>query len=88
MAKQYVRIHEAIDTELRKIQGGLITGFLVDVSYNTVVNMVLLSGLLAAEKLSEDDWETVRQYWEEQDPEAAKVIRKASVFLGRLKAVS
>lgn len=90
MAKQYVRIHDAIDAELRKLQGSLIASFLVDVSYNTVVNMVLLSGLLAAEKLEEEDWAAVKQYWLEEEPEAAaKVVGgKAKLVIGGLKAAN
>ena len=86
MAKQYIRIHDVIDAELRKLQGTLISSFLVDVSYNSVVNMVLLSGLLAADKLDKQDWAMVRHYWEEEDEEAAPVVGKADLVVKHLEA--
>jgi len=65
--KQYVRIPDFIDVELRKLQGSLIRDLLIDVSYATVVNVVLMGGLLAADKLSEDDWRNLRAFLLEQE---------------------
>ncbi len=67
MMKQYVRIPDFIDVELRKLQGSLIRDLLIDVSYATVVNVVLMGGLLAADKLSEDDWRNLRAFLLEQE---------------------
>ncbi len=60
--KQYIRIPDYIDLELRKLQGSLIRDLLIDVSYSTVVNLVLMGGLLAADKLSEYDWRLLRAF--------------------------
>lgn len=62
LTKQYIRIPDYLDLELRKLQGSLIRDLLIDVSYSTVVNAVLMSGLLAADKLSEDDWRLLRAF--------------------------
>lgn len=67
MMKQYVRIPDFIDVELRKLQGSLIRDLLIDVSYATVVNVVFMGGLLAADKLSEDDWRNLRAFLLEQE---------------------
>ncbi len=62
LTKQYIRIPDFIDLELRKLQGSLIRDLLIDVSYSTVVNLLLMGGLLAAEKLSEEDWRHLRAF--------------------------
>ena len=86
MSKQYIRLHDVLDTELRKLQGTLIRTFLVDVSYNTVVNMVILAGLVAADKLDKNDWRMVKQYWYEEDERVVSVRGKADVMASQLEA--
>ncbi len=78
MKPQYVRINPMIDAELRKLQGALIGSLLTDISYNTVINMVLVAGLLAADKLDQDDWLTVRNYWLLQERDVPSVVGKAT----------
>ncbi|MGB6838039.1 MAG: hypothetical protein WBF66_10110 [Dehalococcoidia bacterium] len=62
MHKQYIRVPDSLDAELRKLQGSLIRDLLIDVSYATVVNVVLMAGLLAADRLGEEDWRTLRAF--------------------------
>lgn len=60
------RLSITLDRELgdilRDIQGGLIRGRKADVSFTTTVNVVLLAGVLASDKLDKDDWETIRDF--------------------------
>lgn len=83
MVKQYVRIPDFIDRELRKLQGSLIRALLIDVSYATVVNLVLMGGLLAANKLGEEDWRMLRAFLLHQEGVPA-VAGKGETVLARL----
>ncbi len=86
MAKQYIRIHDVLDSEIRKLQGTLIRTFVVDVSFNTVVNMVLLAGLLAAEKLDKADWALIKDYWQKQEGVQVPVGGAADLITGQIEA--
>jgi hypothetical protein len=85
MQKQYVRIPDFLDTELRKLQGSLIRDLLMDVSYATVVNLLLMSGLLAADKLDEGDWRLLRAFLVEQEG-VPPIAGKGEAVLSRLTA--
>lgn len=85
LTKQYIRIPDFIDLELRRLQGSLIRDLLIDVSYSTVVNLVLMGGLLAAEKLSEEDWRLLRAFLVHEEG-LPPVAGKGDVLLAQLTA--
>jgi hypothetical protein len=86
MQKQYIRVPDFLDAELRKLQGSLIRDLLIDVSYATVVNVVLMGGLLAADKLDEEDWRLLRAFLVHEEG-VPPVAGRGETVLSRLTAV-
>ncbi len=86
MTKQYIRIPGFIDRELRKLQGNLIHDLLIDVSYSTVVNALLMSGLLAADKLDKDQWRLLRDFIYDQERVPA-IADRNEMMLAKLTTV-
>ena len=87
LIKQYIRVPDFIDLELRKLQGSLIRDLLIDVSYSKVVNLVLMGGLLAAEKLSEEDWRHLRAFLVHEEG-LPPVAGKGDLALAQLTAAA
>ena len=85
LTKQYVRIPVFLDLELRKLQGSLIRDLLIDVSYSTVINLLVMGGLLAADKLSEEDWRQLRAFLVHEEG-APPVAGRGDSVLGQLTA--
>ncbi len=67
LIKQYVRVPVFIDQELRNIQGSLIRELRMDIPYTTIVNLILMAGLLGTDKLSEEDWRHLRAFLVDQE---------------------
>ncbi|NIP62958.1 MAG: hypothetical protein GWO15_09460 [Nitrosopumilaceae archaeon] len=57
-----IMIDEDIQAKIRELQANLIESQDKYYSYSKVLNMVLLAGLLASEKLNRDDWIFLRSY--------------------------
>jgi len=51
-----------LQKELRKTQGRLIQDTIEDWSFATIVNMVILGGLIGSERLKKKDWEIIRGF--------------------------
>jgi len=49
-----------IESKLREIQGQLISSHNKGFSLSKIINMVLLSGMLGANKLTGDEWRIIR----------------------------
>lgn len=61
-----ITLDQVLEDKLRDIQGGLIQGRKADVSFTTTVNVVLLAGILASDKLDEKDWEMIRDFLDKE----------------------
>lgn len=57
-----VTLNDWIEEQLRGIQGGLISGRKHDVSFTTTINAVLLAGIAASGDFSEELWQTIRDF--------------------------
>jgi len=62
MGRMTVTLDDFLQKELRKIQGRLIQGTGEDWSFTTIVNMVILGGLIGSERLKKKDWEIIRGF--------------------------
>jgi len=59
MGRMTITLDDFLQKELRKIQGKLIQDTGEDWSFTTIVNMVILGGLLSSERLKKKDWEII-----------------------------
>lgn len=57
-----IMMDEDIQTKIKELQANLIESQNKYFSYSKVLNMVLLAGLLASEKLNREDWIFLRYY--------------------------
>jgi len=62
MARQTVSLDPTIEKSLRRIQGTLIVKFEREYSFTTIVNMVLLGGLVGSGKFDEEVWDMINQF--------------------------
>lgn len=53
-------IDDVMEDKLRELQGNLITSERKNFSLSKIVNMVLVAGLMASDKLSSSEWTTIR----------------------------
>ncbi|MBI5378445.1 MAG: hypothetical protein HZA82_07470 [Thaumarchaeota archaeon] len=67
MNRLSITLNDTLEEKLRDIQGGLIRGRKADVSFTTTVNSVLLAGILASDKLDEEDWAMIRGFLDEEE---------------------
>lgn len=67
MNRLSITLHDQLEEELRDIQGGLIRGRKADVSFTTTVNAVLVAGILASDKLDDEDWTIIRDFLDKED---------------------
>ena len=78
-----ISLTREIEGYLRNIQGGLIQNKKEDVSFTTIVNLVLFSGILSLNKLSDNDWKNIKDFMEGEkinvDPE-----QQIDVFINKL----
>ena len=57
-----ISLVQELEEQLRKIQGGLIQGKKEDVSFTTTINLVLLSGILSTNNLSDDTLISIKKF--------------------------
>jgi len=66
MTRITITIDENLYKALRKIQGGFISSTGEDWSFTTIVNLIILAGIIAPEyldeELKEEFWETLRDF--------------------------
>lgn len=62
MKRLSVTLHDDIASPLRGIQGRLIEKLDKDISFTTIINAVLVGGILGANDFSEDTWTMINQF--------------------------
>jgi hypothetical protein len=67
MSRLSITLDDKLEDELRDIQGGLIRGRKADVSFTTTVNTVLVAGILASDKLDDQDWAVIRDFLDKEE---------------------
>ena len=79
-----ISLEREIEDELRKIQGGLISNTRKDISFNTIINMMLLSGILSTSDFTDDTLEQLQKFidGEKNDLSLDKQIDK---FINKIK---
>jgi len=66
MNRLSITLNDFLDDQLREIQGSLIKKLKRDISFTTVVNLVLLGGLLGAQHFDKKDWQTINEFLDEE----------------------
>ncbi|AIF84151.1 hypothetical protein NTE_02096 [Candidatus Nitrososphaera evergladensis SR1] len=66
MNRLSITLNDFLEEKLRGIQGDLIKGRKQDISFTTVVNMVLLGGILGSRYLKKDDWQAIKDFLDDQ----------------------
>lgn len=66
MGRMTITLNDTLEKSLRRIQGKFIHDFEKDWSFTTIVNMVILGGLLGAERLKNKDWEVIDDFLKEE----------------------
>lgn len=66
MGRMTITLDDDIQKVLRKIQGTFIADSGDEWSFTTIANMVLLAGILGAERLRKKDWETIFNFLKHQ----------------------
>ncbi len=67
MQRKTITIHDEIYRELQKIRASFIESDIVpDMSFTTAVNMVLLGGIVATDRFTDDDWGVLSKFLQEQ----------------------
>lgn len=84
MNRLSITLNDRLEDELRNIQGGLIRGRKADVSFTTTVNAVLLAGVLASDKLDDEDWAMIRNFLDKEELNLNKE-GPTDNFINRLK---
>ena len=89
MRRRTVTIDEILYREIQKVRASLIESDIVDdISFTTAINMVLLGGFLAIDRLIDTDWALIRQFLEDRalDLELDSFTdRRADVYLANLR---
>lgn len=66
MGRMTITLNDIIEGKLREIQGGYIAASKQDWSFTTIVNMVLLGGLIGAEKFGKKQWGIIDSFLKEE----------------------
>ncbi len=66
MGRITISLNDDIMRALRRIQGDFIGGSGEEWSFTTIVNMVLLGGLLGSKRFAKKDWRVIVDFLEEQ----------------------
>lgn len=89
MPRRTVTIDETLYRELQAMRAKFMEeGVLDDMSLTSAVNMVLLGGLIATDKFSDDDWALIRAFLFERGPglELDRMTdRRADAYLENLR---
>ncbi len=64
MPRRTVTINKTIESKLREIQASLIKATHKDCSFTTVVNLLILGGLIGSDNFDKQVWLTLRRYAE------------------------
>ncbi len=91
MKRRVITIDGELYRELQQFRANLIGDGTVDeISFTTVANMVLRGGLIAADRLHDEDWEDIIRYWRESGPSLeldSYTDRQADEWLGNLQRI-
>ncbi|GEM_PF-2567471 len=66
MNRMSITLNDFLEDQLRDIQGRLIKELKQDMSFTTVVNLVLLGGILGSKYLKDKDWQVINAFLEDQ----------------------
>ena len=66
MGRMTVTLNDTLEKSLRRIQGKFIHDFEEDWSFTTIVNMVILGGLIGSKRLKKKDWEIIHDFLEDE----------------------
>ncbi|MGQ0794823.1 MAG: hypothetical protein ACT4N5_01390 [Nitrosopumilaceae archaeon] len=66
MQRMSITLDDNIARTLRGIQGRLIEKFEKDISFTTIVNTVLLAGVIGTESFTEKTWTLLSQFLHEE----------------------
>ena len=66
MARVTITLNDDIMKALRKIQGQFIAGSGDEWSFTTIVNMVLVGGLIGSKRFKSKDWTNIFDFLEDQ----------------------
>jgi hypothetical protein len=61
-----ITLNDFLDDQLRDIQGALIKKLKRDISFTTVVNLVLVGGLLGSKHFDKKDWRIINDFLAEE----------------------
>jgi len=90
MPRRTVTIDDTLYRELQKIRAKFLEdGSAGEVSLTTAVNMVLLGGLIATDRFTEEDWAVIRDFLSERGPSLdldSLTDRRADVYLENLQS--
>jgi hypothetical protein len=63
MPRRTVTIHDMLYRELQRIRAKFMEeGIVDDMSFTTAVNIVLLGGMIATDRFTDEDWEGIRDF--------------------------
>ena len=66
MTRLSITLNEAVEDQLRQLQGEMISTYKKDISFTTVVNTVLVAGLLGSESFSDEVTKEVYHFFKTQ----------------------
>jgi hypothetical protein len=91
MSRRTVTIADVLYRELQKMRAKFIEADIVDdMSFTTAVNVVLLGGLIATDRFTDEDWELIHDFLVEsgRDLELESLTdRRADAYLENLRRV-
>lgn len=89
MPRRTVTIEDVLYRELQKIRAKFMEdGIVDDMSFTTAVNMVLVGGMIATDRFTDDDWAIIRGFLLEVGPGLeldSLTDRRADAYLENLR---
>jgi len=62
MNRRTIMIDEELETKIRDTQAQLILSTNTSWSFSTVANLLMVAGITGSEKLTKEDWNTVKSF--------------------------
>lgn len=66
MVRKTITIHDFLHETIQEIRAKIFYDTRKEMSYTTIVNAMILGALIATEKMSEEDWETIRAFLKDE----------------------
>ena len=79
-----ISLTKEIEEHLRSIQGGLIRSRKEDVSFTAIVNLVLFSGIVSMNNISDNDWGKIKEFFMEGKNISVDLEKQVDVIINKL----